>query len=127
MLIGFILVYLVVTLFIGVYSSRFVKNSNDFIVAGRQLSLLMATATEFATWFGSETVMGASSRMAEGGFMEVIEDPFGASLCLLLVGLFFARPLYRMRLLTFGDYYRSIFGKRAEFIAAIALIVSYFG
>lgn len=127
MLLTFILIYLVATLLIGVYSSRFVKNTNDFILAGRQLSLLMATATEFATWFGSETVMGASSKMADGGFMAVIEDPFGASLCLILVGVFFARPLYRMRLLTFGDYYRSIFGKRAEFIAAIALIVSYFG
>ncbi|HEY6162322.1 MAG TPA: sodium:solute symporter family protein, partial [Bacteroidia bacterium] len=127
MLLFFIIIYLIATLLIGIYSSRFVKNSGDFILAGRQLSLLMATATEFATWFGSETVMGASSKMAEGGMMAVIEDPFGASLCLVLVGLFFARPLYRMRLLTFGDYYRSIFGRRAELIAAIALIVSYFG
>ena len=127
MLLAFIVLYLVVTILIGVYSSRFVKNSGDFILAGRKLSLLMATATEFATWFGSETVMGASSKMADGGLMEVIEDPFGASLCLILVGLFFARPLYRMNLLTFGDFYREIFGKRAEFIAAIALIVSYFG
>jgi Na+/proline symporter len=71
--------------------------------------------------------MGASSKMADGGLMAVIEDPFGASLCLILVGLFFARPLYRMRLLTFGDYYREVFGKRAEFIAAAALILSYFG
>jgi len=127
MLLTFILIYLVLTLLIGVYSSRFVKNSNDFILAGRKLSLVMATATEFATWFGSETVLGASSKMADGGLMAVIEDPFGASLCLILVGLFFARPLYRMQLLTFGDYYRVIFGKKAEFIAAVSLIVSYFG
>lgn len=127
MLLSFILIYLVLTLLIGVYSSRFVKNSNDFILAGKKLSLMMATATVFATWFGSETVLGASSRMAEGGLMAVIEDPFGASLCLLLVGLFFARPLYRMNLLTFGDFYKVVFGKRAEFVAAICLIVSYFG
>src|SRR5262252_3536393 len=124
MLIGFILIYLVLTLLIGVYSSRFVKNSSDFILAGRKLSLVMATATEFATWFGSETVMGASSKMADGGLFAVIEDPFGASLCLILVGLFFARPLYRMQLVTFGDFYRELFGKRAEFIAAVSLIVS---
>jgi SSS family transporter len=127
MLLLFIIIYLAATLFIGIFSARYVKNSGDFILAGRQLSLLMATATEFATWFGSETVMGASSKMADGGLLAVIEDPFGASLCLILVGVFFARPLYRMRLLTFGDYYRNVFGRRAEFIAAVSLIISYFG
>lgn len=54
-------------------------------------------------------------------------DPFGASLCLLLVGIFFARPLYRMNILTFGDFYRVKFGKRAELIASLFLVPSYFG
>jgi SSS family solute:Na+ symporter len=27
----------------------------------------------------------------------VVEDPFGAGMCLILVGLFFARKLYRMQ------------------------------
>src|ERR1051326_427454 len=127
MLLAFILVYLALTLSIGIFFSRYVKNSGDFILAGRQLSLVMATATEFSTWFGSETVIGASRKMATEGWVGVIEDPFAVSICLVLVGYFFARPLYRMRLLTFGDFYRTVFGKRAEFIAACALIVSYFG
>ncbi len=123
----FIILYLVATLAIGLLAGKLVKNSNDFILAGRKLPLLLATTTVFATWFGSETVMGASGEFASGGFLAVIEDPFGASLCLLLVGLFFARPLYRMNLTTFGDFYKVCFGKKAEFIAAIFLIWSYLG
>lgn len=127
MLIAFILLYLLLTLALGVWAGRWVKNSQDFILAGRKLPLLLATTTVFATWFGSETVMGASGEFAQGGFLAVIEDPFGAALCLLLVGIFFARPLYRMNLTTFGDFYRERFGKKAEFIAAIFLIWSYLG
>lgn len=127
MLIAFILIYLLLTLAVGLWAGKLVKSSNDFILAGRKLPLMLATTTVFATWFGSETVMGASGEFAQGGFLRVIEDPFGASLCLLLVGIFFARPLYRMNLTTFGDFYRVYFGKKAEFIAAIFLIWSYLG
>ncbi|MBN8703015.1 MAG: sodium:solute symporter family protein [Bacteroidetes bacterium] len=127
MLILFILIYILVTLFIGLFSARYLKSTSDFIVAGHRLPLSMATATVFATWFGSETLLGASSQYAEYGLIGVIEDPFGASLCLLLIGLFYARPLYRMKLLTFGDFYKVTFGPKAEIVAALFLIISYFG
>jgi solute:Na+ symporter, SSS family len=119
--------YLLISLVAGILAARRVKNESDFVSAGRKLPLIIATTTVFATWFGSETVLGASSQFAEHGLNGVIEDPFGASLCLILVGLFFARPLYRMNLLTFGDYYKVTYGRRAEFVAGIFLVLSYLG
>ncbi|MFN3598733.1 MAG: sodium:solute symporter family protein [Aquificaceae bacterium] len=127
MLLGFILLYILGTLFIGLLASTFVKNSKDYILAGRNLPLSMATFVTFATWFGSETVLGASSVMAKEGLIGVIEDPFGAALCLILIGLFFAKPLYRMNLLTMGDFYRVIYGRRAEVVASLMMVFSYFG
>lgn len=123
----FIIIYLLITLGIGVYASRRIKNDADFLLAGRKLPLYLDTATVFATWFGSECLLGAPARMAEEGLMGVMEDPFGAALCLVLVGLFFARPLYRMKLLTFGDFYRERFGKKVEKMAGFILVISYFG
>jgi Na+/proline symporter len=81
------------------------------MLAGRSLPIVVSTTALFATWFGSETVFGASSEFLEGGLYATIEDPFGASLCLLLFGLFFARKLYQMNLLTLGDYFRVRFGR----------------
>ncbi len=69
------------------------------MLAGRCLPFYMSTAVVFATWFGSETLLGASAEFAQHGLLGVIEDPFGAALCLVLVGVFFARRLYRMNLL----------------------------
>ncbi len=127
MLLASVLVYIAITLAIGIYSTRYVQNSRDFIVAGNRLPLYLEIGTVFATWFGAESVLGASSKMTEGGLLRVIEDPFGASLCLILVAIFFARPLYRLKLLTFGDFYREKYGRAAEAIAAVTLIISYFG
>lgn len=126
MLITFVLVYLLITLIIGGLASRKVKNTADFALAGRNMPLAIAGSALFATWFGSETLMGASSEFVENGLIGVIEDPFGASLCLVLVGAFFARPLYKLNILTLNDFFRLRFGRRAEFISALLMVPSFF-
>lgn len=126
MLIIFIFLYLLVTILVGWFASRYVKTSNDFAIAGRKMPTYVVASGLFATWFGSETVMGASSEFVENGLLGVIEDPFGASLCLLLIGLFFARPLYKLNILTFSDYFSIRYNKKVEWISAIFMIPSYF-
>jgi len=122
-----IIVYLILTVAIGYWASRKVKTSGDFMLAGRSLPLLLSSSALFATWFGSETVFGASSEFLKGGLYSVIEDPFGAALCLVLFGLFFARKLYTMNLLTLGDFFKIRFGKRTEGVASIFLNPPYVG
>ncbi len=127
MLLASIIIYLVITVAIGYWSSRRVKTSGDFILAGRSLPLLLSSSALFATWFGSETVFGASSEFLKGGMYSVIEDPFGAALCLVLFGFFFARKLYSMNLLTLGDFFKERFGKRTELVASLCLAPPYLG
>ncbi len=127
MLLFSIIVYLIVTVVIGYWASRRVKTSGDFMLAGRSLPLLLSSSALFATWFGSETVFGASSEFLKGGLFAVIEDPFGAALCLVLFGLFFARKLYSMNLLTLGDFFKVRFGKRTELVASAFIVPSYVG
>lgn len=112
---------------VGLWASRKVSSSGDFMLAGRSLPIVLSTSALFATWFGSETVFGASSQFLEGGLFAVIEDPFGASLCLLLFGIFFARKLYNMNLVTLGDFFKVRYGKRTEIIASAFMIPAYFG
>lgn len=127
MLIGFVIAYLLVSIGVGLYAATRVKNSTDYVAAGRHLPLYIVTATVFATWFGSETVLGISATFIDQGLRGLWSDPFGASLCLILVGLFFARPLYRMNLLTLGDYYRIRYGRTVEVLCSIAIVISYLG
>ena len=126
-LIWFVAGYLVLTLGIGVFAGTRVHNTTDFAVAGRSLPLAMVITTTFATWFGAETVMGIPATFMEDGLGGVVEDPFGASMCLVLVGAFFAARLYKMDLLTIGDYYRQRYGKGVEIFCSIAIILSYLG
>lgn len=126
MLLPLIAVYLLSNVAVGAWAARRVTTSQDFVLAGRRLPLVLAASVTFATWFGSETIMGAPAMFVDGGIPAVIEEPFGSALCLFLVGAFFARPLYRLRITTFCDYFRLRFGRSAELLSAVMMIPSYF-
>lgn len=126
-LIWFVILYWVISVGIGMYTVRYVRNSRDFAVAGRSLPMSVVTATVFATWFGSEAVLGIPATFVKEGFTGVIADPFGSAMCLILVGLLFAKRLYRMNLMTISDYYRNRYGRAVEIIVSLCIVVSYLG
>jgi solute:Na+ symporter, SSS family len=127
MLLGFVLAYWIVSVAIGIWAALRVHTTSDFAVAGRMLPFHIVTATVFATWFGSETVLGIPATFIKEGLGGIVADPFGASLCLVLFGLFLARPLYRMKLLTIGDFYRRRYGRAVEVLTTLAIVASYLG
>ena len=123
----FIIIYVMVSVCIGLYAARRVNNSTDYILAGRSLPIYITIATVFATWFGSEAVLGIPATFMEEGMAGIVADPFGAGLCLVFVGLFFARRLYRMKLMTIGDFYRQRFSRNVEVMVSVAICISYLG
>ena len=127
MLLWFVIAYWVISVAIGLWAALRVKNTADFAVAGRHLPFYMVTATVFATWFGSEAVLGIPATFIDGNLQSIVADPFGSALCLILVGLFFAAPLYRMKLLTIGDFYKRRYGRKVEVLTSLAIVVSYLG
>jgi len=122
-----VIAYLFVTIGIGLWAARRVQNTADFAIAGRHLPMYMIITTTFATWFGSEIVLGVPAKFIKGGLNAVVEDPFGAGMCLILVGAFFAARLYRMSLLTISDYYRERFGRTIEIACSLIIMLSYLG
>jgi solute:Na+ symporter, SSS family len=127
MLIASVVLYLLVTIAIGLWAAMRVHSSRDYVVAGRSLPLYMNTATVFATWFGAESVLSVSVEFSRSGLGGIIADPFGSSFCLVLVAVFFARAFYRMDLLTIGDFYRKRYGRAMELGTSVIIAVSYLG
>ena len=127
MLIWFVSLYLLVTIGIGIFVSSRVKNTKDYAVAGRTLPLPVVTATVFATWFGAEAIFGVSSTFVKEGLNGVVADPFGSSLCLIIAGIFFSSKLYKLNIITLGDFYRARYNRTIEVLTTIAIVISYLG
>src|SRR6476661_4230399 len=127
MILGFVTLYLLLSVGVGLAAARRVHTAKDFAVAGRSLPLAVVVATVFATWFGAEAVLGISATFVKEGLRGVIADPFGSSMCLMLAGLFFAPRLYRLNMLTVGDYYRYRYNRTIEVLCTLCIVASYLG
>ena len=127
MLIWFVVFYMAVSIGIGLWAATRVHSARDYAVAGRRMPFILVTSTVFATWFGAETVLGIPATFLGEGLGGIVSDPFGSSVCLILAGLFFATKLYRMNLISIGDYYRIRYNRPVEIITSIAIVLSYLG
>ncbi len=127
MLIWFVVIYLMVSIGIGLYAATRVHNAKDFAVAGRHLPTPVVMATVFATWFGAEAIFGVSATFVKEGLGGVVADPFGSSLCLIIAGIFFSTKLYRLNIITLGDYYRMRYNRTVEVLTTLAIVISYLG
>jgi SSS family solute:Na+ symporter len=127
MLTWFVALYLVLSVGIGLWAATRVHDTKDFAVAGRSLPLPVVTATVFATWFGAEAVFGVSAQFVKDGVRGVVADPFGSSMCLVIAGFFFATQLYKLNILTVGDYYRLRYDRTVEVITSLCIVISYLG
>ncbi len=117
-----VLAYVAVQLGIGAYVSRRIQTEEDYLVAGRRLGYGLTTFTVFATWFGAETCIGAAGAIYSEGLSGGAADPFGYGICLLLMGLVFAAPLWRRRLTTLADVFRRRYSPRVEQTAVLLMI-----
>jgi solute:Na+ symporter, SSS family len=127
MVLTFVIIYLLISVGVGLLAASRVHTVKDFAVAGRSLPVPIVMATVFATWFGAEAVMGISATFAKEGLRGVVADPFGSSLCLVLAGLLFAPRFYRLNLWTVGDYYRLRYDRRVEVLCTLCIVASYVG
>jgi solute:Na+ symporter, SSS family len=126
-LLWFVIAYLLVSIAIGLFAARNVHSTKDYAVAGRHLPLPVVMATVFATWFGAEAVFGVSATFVREGLTGVAADPFGSSMCLIIAGIFFSSRLYKLNILTLGDFYRMRYNRTVEILTTIAIVVSYMG
>lgn len=116
--------YVLLQLALSVYISRRIRSEDDYLLAGRSLGPVLTTASVFATWFGAETCVGAAAEVYEGGLRLSLSDPFGYALCLLLFGAVLVVPLYKQRLTTLADLFRTRYSPGVEKLAALLLIPS---
>ncbi|SFL68410.1 sodium:solute symporter family protein [Nitrosomonas communis] len=127
MLLWFVIFYLMISVGIGLYAATRVHNAKDFAVAGRSLPVHVVTATVFATWFGAEAVFGVPATFVEDGLTGVAADPFGSSMCLVIAGILFSRYLYRLNIITLGDFYRMRYSRPVEVLTSLCIVAAYLG
>jgi SSS family solute:Na+ symporter/sodium/proline symporter len=118
-----ILGYLLVLTVYNVYRSRQVKSQDDFMVAGRSLSLTKMVFTLVCTWIGSGTFIAGAEFASKAGWSAVWQ-PAGAFLGIAII-YFVAAKIRTFGQYTVGDILEVRYGKFARLFGAIALIIAF--
>ena len=120
------LAFLIVSLIIGLYSSRRVKGSvRNYFVAGHVIPswVLILSLCGQALELGG--TYDNTERAMLLGFWDGAILPLGIGASLLLIGLLFAKPLHSMHLLTLPDFYVQRFNTFSGTMVAILCLFSF--
>jgi len=118
-----ILAYLLSLTAYNVYRSRRIKSQDDFMVAGRSLSLTKMVFTLVCTWIGSGTFIAGAEFASYAGWSAVWQ-PAGAFLGIAII-YFIAAKIRTFGQYTIGDILEVRYGKFARLFGAIALIIAF--
>lgn len=127
LIIGAIVVILIIRMIIGWWASKKIESNVDYVLAGRRLPLWMAAPSIMATWFAAETLMGSANEAYQYGFQGVVFDPFGATMCLVIAGIFVVRLARRAKYVTIMDFFQHRYGTAMSVIGTVTQIITYFG
>jgi solute:Na+ symporter, SSS family len=125
MQIGLSLFILIFTL-LGISMYYMVKSSGKrYIIAGKSLPLFLVGSMLLAQSLDANATIGNATGTYLGGFWAGFQFPLGLALCLIVTGLFFAKPLNRMNLLTLPDFYFRRYNTTVEVIVSILMSFSF--
>ena len=118
--------YMAVILGVGLYASRKVKGSEDFLLAGRSMGLMVLVGTLCATQLGGGNIIGTSTNGYNQGLSGMT---FGVStgIAMLVLGLLMAKPMRKMGLCTAGFSFAALVGILAAQVGAISKVLTVFG
>ncbi len=117
-----VILYPLISLGIGVYVARFIRNMNDFVVAGHRLGVCLGIATMTGTELGLITVMYNAQKGFTGGFA-AFHIALAAGLVTFVVGLtgFLVYRLREMQVLTIPEFYERRFDRKTRILGGIMM------
>ena len=114
--------YLLVLVAVGFFKVRMVKNSDDFMVAGRSLPWYILVGTLLATWMGSGSLFSGAGLGYRNGLAGLWSSG-GAWLGIALI-YFIARRIRNLGKVTVPDIFEARYGQIAAVLATITTVIA---
>ena len=118
-----IITFMIALFLVGVYTSRKIKDHNDWFVAGRGLGLLPLTGTNFATTVSTVSILGYLGYYYEIGWAGWWN--WAGGICAFTIGaLFFSKRLRSLGKATMSEMLESRYGKIHGLIASVVIFIA---
>ena len=121
-----VVIYLLIMLFIGWYSSKKITSNTDFMVAGRRLGPFLMAGTLAATEIGGGSSLGVVQQGMESHGLSAAWYIITMGLAFII--LTFLAPKFRAATVkTVPEYFRRRYGKSAGIVTAVIMLLPLVG
>ena len=118
-----IIIYLLVLVAVGIYKVSSVKDSEDFMVAGRTLPWFVLVGTLLATWMGSGSLFSGAGLGYRNGLAGLWSSG-GAWIGIALI-YFISKRIRNFGKVTVPDIFEARYGQTAAILATITTVIAY--
>ncbi len=117
---------LLMSLLLGLHASvRVAGRLKNFYVGGNIIPFWVLAVSLSGQAIDIGNTQDNANFVIGSGFWGGFILPAGIGVSLIMIGLFFAEPLHRMRLLTLPDFFYRRYDKRVELIVSITCVTSF--
>jgi SSS family solute:Na+ symporter len=101
------------------------KSSADYLVAGRNLGVLVCAIVVAAEWLGGLSTIGVSEKAFTTKTLQPILYNISTAIGMLILGFTLAKYYRERKVHTVSEMIESIFGKKARTVSAIAFLIAF--
>jgi Na+/proline symporter len=122
-----IIAYLILTLIVGLWAGRNVKNMTDYAIGDRNFSTTTLVMTICATSISGSLVMSCAGETYKIGMIDMFAS-IGLVFDGLLIGFFIAPRIKSfLGLISVGEVMKEIYGQTAQYVTAISSVLVCIG
>ncbi len=119
-----ILTYFVILLIVGLLTQKLAKSEADFLIAGRNLGLVLCSVVVVGEWLGGMSTIGVSERAYASGFSPAWYN-ISTALGMLIFGLTLAVVYRKHHVYTVAEMIEKLYSRNTRVVAAVAFLIAY--
>ena len=123
--------YFILLILIGLWVKGKINTAEDYLVGGRSFNTFFNTATLTSCFLGGSVIVAVPGATYELGIWNdqalwgSLVNLGGGTVCLFIAGLFFMPQLWRLKLLSLGDFYYKRYGRATGILATFLISFTF--
>lgn len=101
------------------------RSASDFLIAGRNLGVIVCAIVVAAEWLGGMSTIGVSEKAFTTGTLQPILYNIATSVGMIIIGFTVASHYREKNVHTVSEMLKHLFGKNVRQISAIAFLIAY--
>ena len=121
-----IIAYFAFVILVSLFTRRYASRSaSDFLIAGRNLGVIVCAVVVAAEWLGGMSTIGVSEKAFTTGTLQPILYNIATAIGMVIIGFTVASRYRKENVHTVSEMLENLFGPKVRTISAISFLLAY--